>query len=88
MKKTTTLEEANKLFDNHNNASGFIQWKGTDVCLDFHCPKCCTHNHYDDYFAYTIQCGGCKTNFALSPKVEVVELTDDNTEPVQPITDS
>ena len=36
----------------------FIQWKGTDVCMDFHCD-CGEHNHYDGMFAYVIRCGKC-----------------------------
>jgi hypothetical protein len=33
----------------------FIQWKGTDVCLDFHCP-CGISSHFDGYFAYAVKC--------------------------------
>ncbi|WP_145670196.1 hypothetical protein [Bradyrhizobium stylosanthis] len=36
----------------------FIQWKGTDVCMDFHC-ECGAHNHFDGYFAYTVKCQHC-----------------------------
>jgi hypothetical protein len=38
----------------------FIQWKGTDVCMDLHCPACGYHNHYDGYFAYIVGCSKCK----------------------------
>ena len=31
----------------------FIQWKGTDVCMDFHC-KCGAHLHIDGMFVYKV----------------------------------
>jgi hypothetical protein len=43
----------------------FIQWKGTDVCMDLHCPACSYHNHYDGYFAYIVQCAKCKALYKL-----------------------
>ena len=36
----------------------FIQWKGTDVCMDFHC-ECGAYCHFDGYFAYTVKCPHC-----------------------------
>ena len=30
----------------------YIQWKGTDVCLDVHCTCGAELLHYDGYFAY------------------------------------
>lgn len=45
----------------HKEISGpqiFIQWKGTDVCLDFHC-ECGAHHHVDADFVYALQCGSC-----------------------------
>ena len=46
----------------------FIQWKGTDICMDFWCD-CGTKNHYDGYFAYYVQCKGCKQVYKLDTKV-------------------
>lgn len=48
----------------------FIQWKGTDVCMDFWCD-CGTNNHYDGYFAYQIRCAGCNAVFELGHSVSV-----------------
>ena len=49
-------------FDLTRNRDGetsvFIQWKGTDVCLDFTC-ECGTEGHFDGYFAYVLECSGC-----------------------------
>ena len=38
----------------------FIQWKGTDVCMDFYC-KCGAHCHFDGDFAYAVRCPHCHT---------------------------
>lgn len=40
--------------------SAYIQWKGTDVCMDFHC-KCGAFCHYDGDFAYIVKCPHCGT---------------------------
>lgn len=36
----------------------FIQWKGTDVCMDFTCD-CGAEGHFDGAFAYVVKCPGC-----------------------------
>lgn len=36
----------------------FIQWKGTDVCMDFTC-ECGVNGHFDGFFAYVVECPGC-----------------------------
>jgi hypothetical protein len=36
----------------------WIQWKGTDVCMDVHC-KCGEHFHIDGFFAYSVKCPSC-----------------------------
>lgn len=33
----------------------FIQWKGTDVCMDFHCD-CGAWHHIDAFFVYAVRC--------------------------------
>ena len=42
------------------NPNAFIQWKGTDVCMDFSC-ECGANCHFDGYFAYTVKCPHCST---------------------------
>lgn len=39
-----------------SQSSMFIQWKGTDVCLDFICGACHRSTHFDGMFAYALQC--------------------------------
>lgn len=37
---------------------GYVQWKGTDVCIDFYC-KCGEVGHFDGYFASILKCPTC-----------------------------
>ncbi len=46
----------------------FIQYKGTDICMDFHCD-CGAHCHHDGYFAHVVQCPHCKTNWKMPDHV-------------------
>lgn len=52
------------------DASVFIQWKGTEVCMDFQCA-CGTHGHLDASFAYSVQCAGCGAFYDLGTQVRV-----------------
>ncbi len=52
---------------------GWIQWKGTDVCMDIHC-KCGCHSHIDADFAYHVKCPSCKTVYACNGHIELIEL--------------
>jgi len=54
--------------------SNFIQWKGTDLCMDFYC-KCGAQSHFDGYFAYTIKCPNCGTVYKLIPSVKMEEVS-------------
>lgn len=53
----------------------FIQWKGTNVCLDFWCA-CGVHLHHDGDFAYRLECPDCgrmwemPSSFALEESKE------------------
>jgi len=53
--------------------SVFVQWKGTDVCLDFTC-ECGAGGHFDGEFAYQLRCSACSRvwdmphSFALIPQ--------------------
>jgi hypothetical protein len=61
---------------------GYIQWKGTDVCMDLHC-KCGHHGHVDDEFFYYYVCPKCKTTYAVGNKVKLIELNEENKEFVE-----
>lgn len=55
------------------DAETFIQWKGTDVCLDFYCP-CGAIGHVDADFACYVRCGGCGLVFELGTQVKAVRV--------------
>lgn len=57
-------------------AHGWIQWKGTDVCMDVHC-SCGTSTHLDGSFCYFIECGACGKKYALGQIVKLIPLTDE-----------
>ena len=53
-----------------SEAETFIQWKGTDVCMDLHCP-CGADGHVDASFAYFVRCPDCDTVYELGAQVIV-----------------
>lgn len=57
---------------------GWIQWKGTDVCIDLHC-KCGFHGHYDGDFLYFWECPQCHAKYALGQTVRLIELSAEQT---------
>lgn len=63
-----------------SDAHMFIQWKGTDVCLDFHCP-CGAHCHLHGDFAYFVECGRCHTVYEMGTQVIAKVTTDPGGEP-------
>lgn len=53
---------------------GWIQWKGTEVCMDVHC-SCGELTHVDATFAYRIRCGACGRLWAVCSNVLLIEIT-------------
>ena len=51
---------------------GWIQWKGTDVCMDVHC-KCGHHSHIDGDFIYFLECPKCGTVYELNGHIQLIE---------------
>lgn len=51
---------------------GWIQWKGTNVCIDLRC-KCGHLGHVDDEFFYGYQCPACGTKYHVGAYVKLVE---------------
>lgn len=51
----------------------WIQWKGTNVCMDVYC-LCGAHGHIDADFAYKYRCGACKRLYDLAGYVRMVEV--------------
>ena len=56
----------------------FIQWKGTDVCMDMYCPNCNHHNHYDGYFGYFIKCVNCNTVYECGTEITLTKISEPN----------
>lgn len=52
---------------------GWIQWKGTDVCIDIHCKKCNELTHFDGDFMYFITCVKCGTIYEANGHIELIE---------------
>ena len=51
-----------------------IQWKGTDLCMDFNCPTCGGFTHFDGMFAFAIKCGHCNSYFEMPTDVPLKKL--------------
>lgn len=61
--------------DNPNGeAHGWIQWKGTSVCIDLHCV-CGYHGHCDEEFFYNYECPSCHAKYAVGSTVKLIPLT-------------
>ena len=54
----------------------WIQWKGTDACMDVHC-KCGVMGHVDAEFAYFYLCPGCKQTFCVGQTVRLYPIAPD-----------
>jgi hypothetical protein len=63
-----------------SDATMFIQWKGTDVCLDFHCPcqpeDTAYSSHLDGFFAYFVRCPRCGAVYEMGTQVIARRLAD------------
>lgn len=64
------------------DAHGWVQWKGTEVCIDLHC-KCGHHGHFDGGFFYFYQCPACGAKYAVGQVVRLIPLTDAQAEEVE-----
>lgn len=62
--------------------SAFIQWKGTDVCMDFHC-ECGQHYHIDAEFAYTVKCVKCEAVWEMPSHVYPRRVTSYRGTPIE-----
>jgi len=58
---------------------GWIQWKGTDACIDLYC-ECGAHMHTDEAFLYSFKCGHCGKRWELSSYIKLMELDSENPE--------
>ena len=73
--------------DEDNKPYGWIQWKGTNVCMDVYC-KCGEHLHVDADFCYAVKCVKCKQIYELSCYIEMNPVDSVDHECVRLATDS
>lgn len=52
---------------------GWIQWKGTDVCMDIRC-ECGDLTHVDGDFTYVIQCGSCGKKYFVNGHIQLIPI--------------
>jgi hypothetical protein len=52
---------------------GWVQWKGTNVCMDLHC-QCGAMLHADEDFFYHFKCGECGQIYEVSGFVRLFPL--------------
>ncbi len=76
-KKAKNRDEAWKIQDTkEGQPHGWIQWKGTNVCIDIHC-KCGHMSHVDDDFMYNVKCPECGVVYMCNGHIELIELEDE-----------
>lgn len=64
------FEEESRKFSGKPHA--LIQWKGTTVCMDFHC-ECGKTPHVDAGFAYYVQCPHCDAIYEIGSHVSILK---------------
>ena len=55
-----------------------VQWKGTDLCMDFNCPACGGYTHFDGMFAHNIQCSACGAVFEMPTDLPLQRVAPDD----------
>lgn len=68
-----------------SDARMFIQWKGTDLCMDFYCP-CGGGGHLDAAFAYYVQCPDCLAFYEMGTQVIAKRVDRPDSPSVQTLT--
>jgi hypothetical protein len=73
-KKAETIKDAWDIQETFpGKPHGWVQWKGTDVCMDIHCI-CGCHSHFDGDFAYAVKCPECGRSYMCNGHIELIEL--------------
>lgn len=60
---------------------GWIQWKGTNVCMDVRC-ECGELTHFDGEYCYFIECGACHRRYMAGAHVKLYPLTNEESDHV------
>lgn len=73
------LEIEQSLF--RDKPHGWIQWKGTDVCIDLHCT-CGEHLYFDGFFLYYFTCPYCDRLWEMGTYILMYEVPAERREAV------
>ena len=74
VKKAKTANDAFKIQETRKGQPhGWIQWKGTNVCMDIHC-ECGELTHIDADFSYHVKCGNCGIVYFCNGHIELIKL--------------
>jgi hypothetical protein len=57
----------------HDKPSAWLQWKGSDVCIDVHC-ECGAHMHFDCDFLYHVKCSACGQVYEMDGHIQMHKL--------------
>ena len=75
--KAKNIQEAWEMGEDYKGKPhGWIQWKGTDVCMDVNC-KCGLRFHIDSEFAYQVKCPECKTLYTCNGHIQLIETEEE-----------
>ncbi len=58
----------------------YVQWQGSDLCLDFNCP-CGNWGHLDVGFLFALRCASCGRSWRIAPALLVSELKEGDPQP-------
>lgn len=68
------VKAAEKVSDDEPH--GWIQWKGTNVCVDLHCV-CGTLGHVDGDFVYQVKCNDCGQHYAMGMNIVLAPMSEE-----------
>lgn len=59
--------------DHYPSPYGWIQWQGTQVCMDILCA-CGKLSHVDAEFCFHVKCPACGTTYECDPHITLKKL--------------
>ena len=60
---------------------GWIQWKGSDACVDLRC-RCGHLGHYDGWSLYFYKCPACSETFCVGQVIRLYPIEKDRGEEI------